>query len=282
MTEITRDKPTAVLGRRYVAHVIDLIVYAAALVVPFLLLGEEFDGPFVDNGRIADAFRLSPDYAIRLDDSVWLFTREDLIIMGAVAAGVGLLFAVLIQGLRGWTVGKALTGIRTVKGDGGRPGIIRAFFRTLLLPIDTIPGQFLPLIGGFFILVTDDNRRLGDLATGTYVVARDAMGADPRAEADVDTSGWTELGDEPLPVTTLDEGEPLRVGEAAPTDPDAEEPLSERAPATAEAGAASAGEKPSYQPQWDPARKAYLQWDPRKQVWLQFDDAAQEWRPVDQ
>jgi hypothetical protein len=34
------------------------------------------------------------------------------------------------------------------------------------------------------------------------------------------------------------------------------------------------------QPQWDPARNAYIQWDPDGQRWMQYDDATQQWRPI--
>lgn len=43
----------------------------------------------------------------------------------------------------------------------------------------------------------------------------------------------------------------------------------------------AAPEPPAYQPQWDPARQAYLQWNPKTETWLQFDDGAQEWRPIE-
>jgi hypothetical protein len=71
------------------------------------------------------------------------------------------------------------------------------------------------------------------------------------------------------------------VGDAAPeADP---EPVTASAPvaaASTDQGEGGDERAPAYQPQWDPARKAYLQWDPRKQVWLQFDDADGEWRPI--
>jgi hypothetical protein len=96
------------------------------------------------------------------------------------------------------------------------------------------------------------------------------MGEDPTGGPYEDVAGWETLDEHPGHVTRLSDGEPLRVGESAPED----DPLSAPAPAAAEEKA------PAYQPQWDPARQAYLQWDPRKQVWLQFDDDAGEWRPI--
>ena len=267
-------KPTAVLGRRYVAHVIDLIVHAAVVAVPFFLLSDRATVALQPGQNEFDAFRLSPDYALRLnDDRIWLLSRDDLIIMGAVSAAFVLLVTVIIQGRFGWTIGKLLTGLRTVKADGTRPGILRALGRTILLPIDAIPSWLIPIVGSVSALVSPDNRRLGDLVGGTYVVGRRSMGEDPTGEADLDTSAWEPA--EPAPVTTLAAGEAVRVGDAAVApEPDLSEPEPEDdAPATE-------GKAPAYQPQWDPTRQAYLQWDPRKQTWLQFDDASGEWRPI--
>jgi uncharacterized RDD family membrane protein YckC len=270
-----RDKPTAVLGRRYVAHLIDLVVHIAVVAVPFVLLGEKATSS--DTSPIVDAYRLNPFYAVRLDDQVWLFTRNDLITIAAVSAAFVLLVTVIIQGRLGWTIGKALTGLRTVKGDGGRPGILRALGRTILLPIDAIPSWLIPIVGPLIALFTSDNRRLGDLVVGTYVVHKSAVGEDPTGESDIDTSAWAPSADEAAPVTTLAEGEALRVGEATEPGAAAAVAETESRPAAAE----TSSKAPAYQPQWDPARQAYLQWDPHHQTWLQFDDASGEWRPID-
>ncbi len=276
MTDLTEKQPTAVLVRRYVAHVIDLLVHVASVAVPFLLLGEKLAESSPDTSPYVDAFRLRPDYAVRIDDQVWTFTRDDLIIIALVAAGIGLLITVVIQGRLGWTVGKLLTGLRTVNGDGGRPGIFRALFRTILLPIDALPSWLVPLVGGLIALFTTTNRRLGDLVAGTYVVRRSAWGSDPTGADGLDTTGWEAVGDEPSPVATLAEGEALRVGDAA--DPAATQTFT--APAQGPTAEAGSGKAPAYQPQWDPTRQAYLQWHPGQRQWLQFDEASGEWRPI--
>ena len=61
-----------------------------------------------------------------------------------------------------------------------------------------------------------------------------------------------------------------------PTAPATPEPTVAPAPAAASPELAA---DPT-QPQWDPARNAYIQWDPDGQRWLQYDDAAQQWRPI--
>lgn len=270
--------PTKVSGRRYLAYVIDALIRVAAGVVPFVLLAErltvarlaERDPSFnADNVKEYSTFASQGLRAIRIDDRVFLLERNEVVIVAAIALGVALFFDVIVQGRAGWTIGKALAGLRTVNKDGERPGIFRALVRTILLPIDLIPSYLFPVVGGLIIFASDSNRRLGDLVAGTFVVDKEAWGQDPRGEEErIDTSPWESLDEHPGHVKTLAEGEALRVGEQA---------VSEPAPAPE----AEPSEKaPAYQPQWDPARKAYLQWDPRKETWLQFDDDAGEWRPI--
>ncbi len=278
MTDALSEKqPTAVLLRRYLAHILDFWFHLATVAVPFWLLATRSTVDVASGDPYADTFPVGAQRAIRIDDRLFVFDRNELIIIAAVSVAVTVLFLVVIQGRLGWTVGKLVTGLRAVNGDGDRPGIIRAFFRTLLLPIDALPSTpFVPLIGGLIALFTDTNRRLGDLVAGTYVVRRSAWGSDPTSEGGIDTTGWAPVDDEPLPVTTLAEGEALRVGDQA--EPAATQTFT--APAAEPAAEAGSAKAPAYQPQWDPARQAYLQWHPGKQQWLQFDEPSGEWRPI--
>jgi uncharacterized RDD family membrane protein YckC len=280
---VSPSPPTKVSARRYLAHLIDALVRIAAGVVPFVLLAERvslerLDPTIADRYERVDSFAIGADRAVRIDDRIFIFERQEIWIVLGIALGVTLLFDVIIQGRFGWTIGKALTGLRTVNKSGDRPGILRALVRTVLLVIDLIPSYLIPLVGGLFIFASDSNRRLGDLVGGTFVVDRAAWGEDPRGEWDEPTD-WDreDLDTHPGHVTTLAAGESLVVGDAEPADASGDEPVSE--PTAAPAAAASA-KAPAYQPQWDPARKAYLQWDPRRETWLQFDDDSQEWKPI--
>jgi uncharacterized RDD family membrane protein YckC len=282
---VNPSPPTKVLGRRYLAHLIDALVRIAAVVVPFVLLAERrtvdaVDPTIADRYDQVDTFAVGALRAIKVDDRLFLFERKELVIVAAVAVGVTLFFDVIVQGRAGWTIGKGLTGLRTVNRSGDRPGIFRALVRTVLFVIDLIPSYLLPLVGGLIIFASDTNRRLGDLVAGTYVVDKGAWGEDPRGEEEELDWDRTDLESHPGHVTTLAAGEAIRVGDAPPAEDEpesADEPVSEPTPEPAAAGAAS---RPAYQPQWDPARKAYLQWDPRREAWLQFDDDSQQWRPI--
>jgi hypothetical protein len=83
----------------------------------------------------------------------------------------------VLQGLTGRTIGKFVTGIRTVRPDGTRPGLVRAFIRELCWIIDGIPTLVLPLVGGILALVTTGRRRIGDMLGRTYVVHRGFAGS---------------------------------------------------------------------------------------------------------
>jgi uncharacterized RDD family membrane protein YckC len=277
---VSASPPTKVSARRYLAHLIDALVRIASFVVPFVLLADRRSLNSVDPG-LADryetysSFPLGADRVFRADDRLYIFERKELVIVAAIALGVTLLFDVIIPGRLGWTVGKALTGLRTVDKNGDRPGILRALVRTILLVVDLIPSYLVPLVGGLFIFASDTNRRLGDLVGGTYVVERSYWGEDPPGDGIADEA-WDreDLDQHPGHVTTVAAGEALRVGDRDETP--AEDTVSEPTPSAGRPEHRS----PAYQPQWDPARKAYLQWDPRRETWLQFDDDSQEWRPI--
>jgi uncharacterized RDD family membrane protein YckC len=88
-------------------------------------------------------------------------------------AGVGwlifvILYYVLLEGLFGRTVGKAVTGIKVISARTGEaPGVFTALLRTLLRVIDGIGGY---LLGWIIVMLGDRRRRLGDMAAGTLVV----------------------------------------------------------------------------------------------------------------
>ena len=69
---------------------------------------------------------------------------------------------------RGKTVGKLVTGLRTVRDDGGPIGARHAIVRGLVAWVEVYLAQ--GTVALVAMLLTSRNRRLGDLAAGTYVI----------------------------------------------------------------------------------------------------------------
>jgi uncharacterized RDD family membrane protein YckC len=67
------------------------------------------------------------------------------------------------EGIAGSTLGKLLFGLGVGHKGGGSAGLVRAFFRNLLLPVD------LALIGFLLGALTPLRQRIGDLVAGTVV-----------------------------------------------------------------------------------------------------------------
>lgn len=233
--------PTAVFGRRVLAVLID----AALILVPVIMLitsqfeyldvkdlpvsGEEFCTTYLDaNGGFCAN-------AEDINDRVYFSD-------GVPASGTALYWGatfgllVLLQGFTGWTIGKLVTGIRTVREDGRPPGFVKALVRWLLWVVDAFP-YFLPLVGFIVGLTTVGHRRVGDMVAKTFVVRSSAAGS-------------------PIVVPGLTAPPPVgAVGSwAAPTPPPA-------------ANAPQWDEARGTYIQWDPAQGAWMQWNEGLKTW---------------
>ena len=161
---------------------------------------------------------------------------------------VALAFAnsVLLQGLSGATLGKRMFGLRVAIGEGVHAGILRNLVRWLVMIVD---GACCGLPGLLTAYNSKGHRRLGDMAAGTLVVHRSAMGRPLHVPGVVvrrshqEFGGW---GPAPIaPTLTVEEG-----------------------------GGVDA-------PAWDPARNAYVRYDQASGVWFRWDDGQQAWIPVE-
>jgi len=68
----------------------------------------------------------------------------------------------------GRTPGKQALGIRVVRDDGGRVGVLDSIIRNLIRLVDMLPGYY--AVGLVSLLLSRTNKRLGDMAAGTVVV----------------------------------------------------------------------------------------------------------------
>lgn len=134
---------------RAIAFVIDMVVSG----VIFMAIGF-LAAPFF-NGMTNGGFHLTGIPA--------------LIVMGSTSLLV-LAYFVILEGMFGKTIGKALLGIKVVSEDGSPAGISSALVRNILRIIDVLP--FLYILGIIFMIRSDKEQRLGDKVSGTVVVSK--------------------------------------------------------------------------------------------------------------
>jgi len=144
------------LGRRSVARIIDLLIYS----VPFYGVSAWMWWTFgFDFQKIIDAFMAD-----------W---RQALTIAAIVVLGLmtyGLLVVILmgvLEGVWGWSPGKLVCGLRVVRTNLRKCGVLRGVLRQILLILD---GFFNYLVGVALIALLPKSQRIGDLVSDTIVV----------------------------------------------------------------------------------------------------------------
>ena len=180
---------TKVVGRRVVAFIIDaIIVTAINLAIFFALAGDPVEG--LTSGDLAPTDTVYGN--LELGDKTYSVYGGTAALYFALTLAVTIGYWVVLQGLKGLTVGKAMMGIRVVKDDGmSPPGIGRAFGRWFLYIADAFP-YFLPNLTGFIVaMVSKKNQRLGDMVASTLVVDKNSVGAGPLPGGDAGPS-WVE------------------------------------------------------------------------------------------
>lgn len=277
--------PTAVFGRRVLAGAID----AAVVGVPgFAISSTAFqsydlsDDP-MDGADFCDAYLEQYDGAcIHINDTAY-FSEAGFDVATLAPLGFALLLYVVIQGVTGWTVGKLLLGLRTVKEDGSVVGLGRALGRWIMWIVDGLP--CLALVGLITAGTSTGHRRVGDIVAKTFVVRKEAAGSpivvpgltSPNATwtpADPPQPGWGPPG-QPSPPAQWGQPGPAAPPQA-PAQPGWGAESSWSQPDTPAASTPSAGSEP----QWDAARGTYIQWDAAHSKWLQWDDSSRSWTEI--
>ena len=256
---VAQSDPTAVFGRRVVATILDTILIAVPTIMAITSQLEYVKVPSGTGSNVCDAFLArNGGSCFNLNDTVY-FNDSGASPLNFLGFGLALLIFVVLQGLTGWTPGKLVTGLRTVKADGSIVGIPKAFVRWILLIVDGQPCG-LPLVGFITGLTTQGHRRVGDMAAKTFVVTRAALGS-------------------PIVVPGMTAPPPPGEAWGSPA-PAANEWATPAPPAggwsTLVPGAAPA-EAVAPPPQWDEARGTHIQWDPSQNAWLQWDEPSKRW-----
>jgi uncharacterized RDD family membrane protein YckC len=152
--QVSLHFPLAGLGSRFLAVMIDLLIQGAANFVLIIVVVLAFSAV----EKTGAAGHLS-DTAAK-----WF------------AAGIILFYFVLYWGYfslfeafrNGQTPGKRVLNIRVIKDSGRQITFFEALARNLLRVVDWLPGIY--LVGTISILLTKQNKRLGDLVADTIVV----------------------------------------------------------------------------------------------------------------
>lgn len=173
--------PTQVIGRRIGAFFIDaLIVFVLAIVVLAATaerltldeaLGRGCEVDQVSNDGRTTQLTCGSRFAVAVDDDAFLIDPTPLL---AATLVFGFAYFAGLQGLTGATVGKFATGIRVVRQDGHICGPLRAAGRWVVFAVDGPLSLF--LCGLITSLVSKGHRRLGDMAAGTFVIAKGYVG----------------------------------------------------------------------------------------------------------
>jgi uncharacterized RDD family membrane protein YckC len=194
--------PYKALGRRIVALIIDGLILTAIFAVLYFPFAEKQSEILenLDVGESASTYVNVGDYSLT-GSKAGLFFLAMIVIQ--------VLYWVVLVGLTGRTVGKALTGVKVVRENdlSQPPGMGRAFLRHLLWIVDEFP-YLIPGLTGFIVAMTNPRRRrVGDIAAGTVVVQTNQLGDEP---AQPDSPFGT-----PYEATPVQAAEPPKMGTAA-------------------------------------------------------------------
>jgi uncharacterized RDD family membrane protein YckC len=148
--------PTKSIIRRLVAWVLDTLLAALVVVAGFWLLPVTF----VEHAAAPGVSYFEPEGSTLA-----------IVVFALLPLAVWVGNEVVLQGRRGYTVGKFLLSLRTVRFDGRPPGMWRAFVRSLVLSVGLgLIGCFWGLFALLLVTFTKGHRRLGDLLAATFVI----------------------------------------------------------------------------------------------------------------
>jgi uncharacterized RDD family membrane protein YckC len=154
-----------VVGRRVGAYLIDLAIAILITALLWIALTDRLDADTTTGGGFVIG---ETRYGFH-EDSGGKRTAWALL-----SIATWLATTVVIPGLTGSSPGRALTKIRLVNRQGGKPGVGRAFLRFLLWVVDSLPA--FNLVGFVTALSSKRNQRVGDMVAGTYTVKAEHAG----------------------------------------------------------------------------------------------------------
>ena len=160
------------MGRRIVAFLIDYGIGLALFVVLSMLIAESATTSSSTEASLLCDFvnDASSSVCMNIGSRVWVLEGGELAMILLVVAAYWYFFTALLPGVSGYSIGKAVVGLRVIsQSDGQQAGIGANSVRWLLGFIDFGLCFLIGLITG---LASKGHRRLGDMAARTLVVDR--------------------------------------------------------------------------------------------------------------
>jgi uncharacterized RDD family membrane protein YckC len=145
---VSIELPLAGIGSRFIALLVDYLIWGAGLVVVVIL-----------------AFLLLP--ALRTFNRISAQWAEAIVIFTLFLFNWGY-FTLFEAFWNGRTPGKRVAKIRVIQRSGRSIGLVESMARNLVRYVDQLP--FFYAVGVITMFVTRQHQRLGDLAAGTLVV----------------------------------------------------------------------------------------------------------------
>src|ERR1035437_3229400 len=153
---VSIEMPLAGIGSRFIALLIDYLIWFAGILVLLVLYAYLLPG-------IGAFSKVSAQWALALRIFIFFLLNW----------GYFTLFEAFWNGR---TPGKRVARIRVIERSGRAIGLFESMARNLIRYVDQIP--FFYAVGVIAVIVTRQHQRLGDLAAGTLVV-RDLKQAEP-------------------------------------------------------------------------------------------------------
>ena len=265
--------PTAVVGRRIGAAIIDLVLTLVVGVVMFAVNHDKIDGGafLISCSDVRDAG--GTNLCFESGDTLYYAEGGKARVIYGVTILAGLANHVLLQGATGASIGKHAVGLRVVKKDTGRLATFGPNALRWLVSLLDVSCCF--LIGLIMIFTTKGHRRLGDMAAGTLVVGTESVGIPPMVPGVTSPqftgSPYATAYPPSSPMSPPQPASPA--GGWAPPTPSA--PPSSFEPPPAQSAPAAANT-----PTWDAQRNTYVIFDAAQNQWMQWDATSQQWRPI--
>lgn len=171
--------PTAVIGRRVLAWLIDVVLAIVLVIITASATWESQDvGTSSQAEGVCDLINEgdADNICINFDSTVILAEGDDI---GTLALVLLIWFAatqVILPALTGASPGKLAVGLRVVdRNSFNKANIGQHLVRWILWVVDAIACGT-PLVAGVVALSSKGHRRVGDLVAGTFVVDRKLLG----------------------------------------------------------------------------------------------------------